>query len=111
MIKTDFSYNFEGIIKGVDETNVFKRGECDVIVGGPPCQGFSMAGARIRSGFIDDPRNYLFKHYFNVVKKIHPKAFVIENVPGLVALFNGEVKDNIISRFAEMGYEVKYKIC
>ena len=38
--------------------------EIDVIIAGPPCQGFSMAGARIRHGFIDDPRNYLFKHYF-----------------------------------------------
>ena len=88
-------------IKNVDETNVFKRGECDVIVGGPPCQGFSMAGARIRSGFIDDPRNYLFKHYFNVVKKIHPKAFVIENVKGIMTMQNGEIFKEIIRLFSD----------
>jgi DNA (cytosine-5)-methyltransferase 1 len=42
-----------------------------------------MAGARIRNGFIDDPRNYLFKHYFNVVKTVKPKVFVMENVKGM----------------------------
>ena len=67
-------------ITNVDTTGVFSRGDADVIIGGPPCQGFSMAGARIRHGFIDDPRNYLFKHYFNVVKAVQPKAFVMENV-------------------------------
>ena len=41
-----------------------------------------MAGARIRQGFIDDPRNYLFKHYFNVVKAVRPKVFIMENVKG-----------------------------
>ena len=42
-------------IKNIDTTGVFKRGDADIIIGGPPCQGFSMAGARIRHGFIDDP--------------------------------------------------------
>ena len=55
-------------IGSVDNEYNFTRGEAEVIVGGPPCQGFSMAGARIRkNGFIDDPRNYLFKHYLNAV--------------------------------------------
>ena len=67
-------------IKTLDTAGVFQRGEADLIVGGPPCQGFSMAGARIRNGFIDDPRNYLFKHYFNVVKTVMPKVFIMENV-------------------------------
>ena len=62
-------------IKNIDSSNFFHTGDADVIIGGPPCQGFSMAGARIRSGFIDDPRNYLFKHYFNVVKMVRPKFF------------------------------------
>ena len=62
-------------IKNLDRTGVFRAGDADVIIGGPPCQGFSMAGARIRNGFIDDPRNYLFKHYFNVVRAVRPKAF------------------------------------
>ena len=78
----------------------------DVIIGGPPCQGFSLSGPRN----FDDPRNKLYLSYIRLVEEIQPRAFVIENVPGLVALFNGEVKDNIIKKFAEMGYDVKYKI-
>ena len=64
-------------IRNIDQSGVFKKGDADVIIGGPPCQGFSMAGARIREGFIDDPRNYLFKHYFNVVKTVKPKFFIM----------------------------------
>ncbi len=78
----------------------------DVIIGGPPCQGFSLSGPRN----FNDPRNKLYLSYIRLVEEIQPKAFVIENVPGLVGLFNGEVKDNIIKTFAEMGYEVKYRI-
>lgn len=48
-------------IKNIDTSDMFAGTMADVIIGGPPCQGFSMAGARIRQGFIDDPRNYLFK--------------------------------------------------
>lgn len=78
----------------------------DVIIGGPPCQGFSLSGPRN----FNDPRNKLYLSYIRLVEEIQPRAFVIENVPGLVGLFNGEVKDNIIRTFSEMGYEVKYKI-
>lgn len=78
----------------------------DVIVGGPPCQGFSLSGPRN----FNDPRNALYLSYIRLVEEIRPRAFVIENVPGLVALFNGEVKDNIIKRFTELGYSVKYRI-
>ena len=76
--------NINEIKKYLDDKNI----KLDVLVGGPPCQGFSMAGARIRNGFIDDPRNYLFKHYFNVVKAVKPKAFVIENVKVIVQILN-----------------------
>lgn len=78
----------------------------DVIVGGPPCQGFSLSGPRN----FDDPRNKLYLSYIRLVEEIEPRAFVIENVPGLVGLFNGQVKDNIIARFTDMGYTVTYKI-
>ena len=55
------------------------------IIGGPPCQGFSMAGARIRkNNFIDDPRNYLFKYYFKIVQQVRPKVFILENVKGIL---------------------------
>lgn len=89
-----------------DIKNVIGDKTIDVIIGGPPCQGFSLSGPRN----FDDPRNKLYLSYIRLVEEIKPRAFVIENVPGLVGLFNGEVKDNIIKRFTELGYTVKYQI-
>ena len=91
-------------IRNIDKSHVFKKGDADVIVGGPPCQGFSMAGARIREGFIDDPRNYLFKHYFNVVKTVKPKVFIMENVKGIMTMQKGKIFEEIqrIFQDAEM---------
>ena len=86
-------------IKRIDNSSVFCTGDADIIIGGPPCQGFSMAGARIRKGFIDDPRNYLFKHYFNVVKTVKPKIFIMENVKGLANTQDGKVFDEIKGTF------------
>lgn len=78
----------------------------DVIIGGPPCQGMSLSGPRK----FDDPRNKLYLSYIRLVQEIQPKAFVIENVPGLVSLFGGQIKDSIIEKFTAMGYTVEYKI-
>jgi len=78
----------------------------DLIVGGPPCQGFSLSGPRN----FNDPRNSLYLSYIRLVEQIKPKMFVIENVPGLVALFGGQIKDNIIQTFTKLGYTVQYKI-
>lgn len=80
--------------------------QIDVIVGGPPCQGMSLSGPRK----FDDPRNKLYLSYIRLVGEINPKAFVIENVPGLVGLFNGQIKDSIIEKFTAMGYRIEYKI-
>lgn len=96
-------------IKNVDNNNIFKINDADVIIGGPPCQGFSMAGARIREGFIDDPRNYLFKHYINIVKIVKPKIFIMENVKGLMTSNNGEILKEIKTSFNSMS-DVKYNI-
>ncbi|WP_346846345.1 DNA cytosine methyltransferase [uncultured Clostridium sp.] len=78
----------------------------DLIIGGPPCQGMSLSGPRQ----FDDPRNRLYLSYIRLVNEIKPKAFVIENVTGLVSLFKGAIKDNIVKKFTEMGYNVKYQI-
>lgn len=88
-------------IRNIDLSGTFKAGDADVIIGGPPCQGFSMAGARIREGFIDDPRNYLFKHYFNVVKTVKPKVFVMENVKGIMTMQDGKIFEEIIRIFSD----------
>ena len=103
-------------IKNIDRTEVFQKGDADVIIGGPPCQGFSMAGSRIREGFMDDPRNYLFKHYFNIVKKVKPKVFIMENVKGIQTMQNGEIFKEILKIFSDKelldghSYSVHYKI-
>lgn len=103
-------------IKNVDNENVFKKGIADIIIGGPPCQGFSMAGARIRNGFIDDPRNYLFKHYFNVVKIVRPKIFIIENVKGILTMKGGQIFNEIKKIFEDPNnfegkpYKIQYKV-
>lgn len=80
--------------------------EIDVIIGGPPCQGMSLSGFRK----LDDPRNKLYLSYIRLVDEIRPKVFVIENVPGLVSLFNGQIKDSIMEKFQKMGYSIQYKI-
>jgi len=87
-------------IKNIDCSGTFSQGDADIIIGGPPCQGFSMAGARIRNGFTDDPRNYLFKHYFNVVKAVKPRVFVMENVKGMLTMQGGEIFREIQSIFS-----------
>lgn len=88
-------------IKNIDQSGVFGKGDAQIIIGGPPCQGFSMAGARIREGFIDDPRNYLFKHYFNVVKTVQPQAFVMENVKGITTMQGGRIFAEILRIFSD----------
>lgn len=79
--------------------------EIDVIIGGPPCQGFSMAGARIRENksnkFLDDPRNYLFRNYFQIVQKIEPKYFIMENVPGMLSMKGGRIIEEIEKLFTD----------
>lgn len=103
-------------IKNVDNNNIFKKNDATVIIGGPPCQGFSMAGARIRKGFIDDPRNYLFKHYFNVVKIVRPKIFIIENVKGILTMKEGQIFNEIKKIFEDSNnfegkpYKIQYKV-
>ena len=88
-------------IRNIDHSGIFQKGDADIIIGGPPCQGFSMAGARIRQGFISDPRNYLFKHYFNVVKSVCPKVFVMENVKGMLTMQEGKIFEEIIKIFSD----------
>ena len=87
----------------VDHINEMLRfKEVDVIIGGPPCQGFSMAN---RQRLIDDPRNYLYKNYVKAVDLIRPKFFVMENVKGM-----SSVASQVVEDFEAIGYSVAYKI-
>lgn len=81
-------------------------GTVDVVVGGPPCQGFSLTGPRN----FDDKRNTLYLAMIQAIEELQPKAFLIENVPGLVTMYKGTVKDEIINRLSNLGYDVQYKI-
>lgn len=94
--------------------DIFQKKElsCDIIFGGPPCQGFSMAGKRIRSNmsFLEDTRNYLFKEYIRIVKDLKPLVFVIENVPGILNYDNGSIKEEIYSTFEDLGYRVDSRV-
>ncbi len=73
----------------------------NIVIGGPPCQGFSMAGARIRNGFLEDERNYLFKHYFKIIQQIEPDYFLMENVEGLLSMNDGEIINEIENLFED----------
>lgn len=75
----------------------------DVVIGGPPCQGFSQKGKRLS---LNDDRNYLFKHFIEFVKVFQPKYFLLENVPNLITTSNGFFKQEILIAFNELGYSV-----
>lgn len=78
----------------------------DVIIAGPPCQGFSLTGTREQS----DRRNKLFYSVFKLAEKVKPQAIVIENVPGLATLYNGFAKDEIIRQFKRLKYTFNYQV-
>ena len=78
----------------------------DVIIAGPPCQGFSLTGSRKEN----DERNTLFNAVFRLAKKVNPKAIIIENVQGLLNLYKGKAKKEIIELCEEMGYNCSPKL-
>ncbi len=84
-----------------------KKGAMDVLVGGPPCQGFSINAPE---RFLADPRNKLFKDYVRFLEEFEPKAFLFENVPGLLSLGDGKVLERILSEFERLDYHVAVKI-
>lgn len=122
-IANSYENNHKGVkmlaqdISEIDNENYFSEHEANVIIGGPPCQGFSMAGERIRANsFKDDPRNYLFKHYLNIVKIVKPDFFVFENVKGILTMKNGDIFKEILKAFSDKSnfdgvkYYVSYKL-
>lgn len=97
-----------GKSKGLDYF-VEKSGGIDIIIGGPPCQAYSVAGrVRDENGMKDDYRNYLFEHYLNVVNRYKPVLFVFENVPGILSATPSGVPitDLIRAGFENIGYEI-----
>lgn len=92
-------------ITTVDFEKIFTEffGEIDVVIGGPPCQGFSQKGQRRT---INDDRNFLFKFYVKVVEMVRPRYFVMENVPNLLTAECGYFKKEIEKLFNDMGYDL-----
>ena len=88
------------------ELTKLKKNDIQLIIGGPPCQGFSVAGKRI----VDDERNKLYKSFVRLVNEIKPKIFVMENVPNILSIGGGIVKESVLKDFTEIGYNVTYKI-
>lgn len=113
-------------IKKFQKQTSLKPSDVDVIIGGPPCQGFSTVGRvkiaslvknGLRNGrsknarFIDDKRNHLYKSFIKFVDVFRPKAIVMENVPGMLSYKNGFIVQQIIEDFNRVGYDnVQYKI-
>lgn len=78
----------------------------DLIVGGFPCQGFSMAGYRV----VADPRNSLYLEMLDIVNRIRPEFIVMENVEGLRSMLNGKVEEKIINDYAKIGYKINVTV-
>lgn len=96
-----------GISEGLN--SILGKKKIDVIIGGPPCQAYSIAGrVRDENGMRDDYRNFLFESYIEVVRRLSPKLFVFENVPGiLTAKPTGKPIIDIIKKaFNDCGYEI-----
>ena len=93
-------------LRGEDVKDIIGDNSVDIIIGGPPCQGFSIAGKRI----VNDDRNKLYKGFVRMVEYFKPKAFVMENVPNILSIGDGAVRETIINDFKSLGYTVETKV-
>ncbi|MFY3740486.1 MAG: DNA (cytosine-5)-methyltransferase 1 [Candidatus Nitrosomirales archaeon] len=133
---TTYSENFPhaepivGDIKEIEIADIKRRlsisaGQVDVIIGGPPCQGFSNVGrvkiaSLVRGGswqlqnseprFIDDPRNRLYKEFVKIVGDLKPKFLVMENVPGMISYHDGKIVKHIKADFEALGYKIEARV-
>ena len=83
----------------------------DLVIGGPPCQAYSIMGRSVSlTGMKDDPRNYLYKLYVKFITRYSPKMFIFENVPGILTAGSGKILEDIIESFSKSGYKVKYQV-
>jgi DNA (cytosine-5)-methyltransferase 1 len=95
------------IFKKIDDE--LKGEDVDLVIGGPPCQAYSVAG-RARKNMEDDPRNHLYKHYVEFLKRYKPKMFVFENVPGILSANNGEYLEKIFNAVKKQGYHLEKQV-
>ena len=95
------------VCKDIAEISVNEVPDSDVIVGGFPCQGFSMANLLRKP---EDSRNVLYKYFYKLVKQKQPKYFLAENVRGILSLGKGEIIKQIVKDFEKAGYNVDYSV-
>ena len=102
---------FEGDIKDFGKDSLKSQfgkalPKIDLVVGGPPCQAYSTVGKRL----LDDPRGALFQEYFRILQELKPRAFIFENVKGLLSMGNGELLEIIVELFESLNYQVKFQL-
>lgn len=101
-------------VSASDIKKYLKNEQVDVIIGGPPCQGFSTIGKRSSSDpkkrYEEDPRNKLVLTYAKLIRELRPKFIVMENVKGILTLQNGEYLKNVLKLLHEAGYAAEYKL-
>lgn len=112
-----FKYNFpyaECVCGDITNSNVKKDiisksidKDINMIIGGPPCQGFSIKGKKLG---LDDDRNFLFLEYVDIVSKVRPKIFIIENVKGIISSGSGYFIKEIYEKFESLGYKLSHNI-
>lgn len=96
-LNRDLSLSIGNFHHGIEEIRSLKP---KVIIGGPPCQGFSVAGKRLE----EDPRNALYKAYLNIIRSVEPEVIVIENVISILSLYDGRIAREIIEDLGALGY-------
>lgn len=105
--KTHQNWSKAKVVCGdISKVDIAKIPDSDIILGGFPCQGFSLSGPRK----IDDSRNVLYKHYVRIVKEKQPLIFVGENVKGLLTMGDGKIMEAIIAEFSDCGYDVFFQL-
>ena len=116
-----FIYNHPGTnfylgdVKNLDRNKLKKyvgKQKIDILVGGIPCQSFSMVGFRTtqKEAHLSDPRHFLFKEFVRIAKILKPKVVIIENVKAILSSHGGKIKEEIISDLAKIGYKVDYAV-
>lgn len=102
----DKNHDIEMRLENIENLDVTDIPDCDGIIGGPPCQSWSLAGSM---GGADDKRGSVFFDYIDIIGHKEPKFFVTENVPGILSKKHYDDFMDIIDEFKNMGYTVKYK--
>ena len=111
-----YNYNFEGQKGRIEDLSIcdfcairdglgLQKGQLDLILGGPPCQGFTTAGRRSE----DDSRNQLLTNYVSALQEFYPRWFMMENVEGILTTTNGDFLVNCIQGMISLGYTVYLK--